>query len=70
LGLKFLGTEANFIWIDVKRNADVLFMEMMRQGIIIRPLSSFGMPEAIRVTVGTPEQNKRFIEALKKVLLS
>ena len=66
LGLNFLKTEANFIWIDVKRNADVLFMELMRQGVIIRPLSSFGMPEAIRVTVGTAEQNKRFIETLKK----
>lgn len=68
LGLKFLKTEANFIWIDVKRAADVLFMELMRQGIIVRPLSSFSMPEAIRVTVGTAEQNKRLIEALKDIL--
>ena len=66
--LNFVKTEANFILIDVNRNADKVFMEMMRMGVIIRPLTSFGFGEAIRVTVGTSDQNKRFIEALKKAL--
>ncbi len=65
MGLNYLKTEANFIWIDVKTSADALFMRMMREGVIVRPLSSFDMLEAIRVTIGTPEQNKRFIEAFK-----
>jgi len=68
LGVAFQRTEANFIFIDVKRNCDKVFMEMMRQGVIIRPLASFGFGEAIRVSIGTGEQNMRFIEALKKVL--
>ena len=67
LKLKYLKTEANFIFIDAGRNTDKVFMELMKQGVIIRPLSSFGFGEAIRVTIGTEEQNKRFIEALKKV---
>jgi histidinol-phosphate aminotransferase len=66
--VKYVKTEANFIFIDVGRNCDKVFMELMRQGVIIRPLASFGFGEAIRVTVGTEEQNKRFVAALKKVV--
>ncbi len=68
IGLKFLKTQANFIFIDLERESDGVFMELMRQGVIIRPLKSFGLPKAIRVTIGTMPQNKRFIEAIKKVL--
>jgi len=66
--LKYVKTEANFIFIDVDRNCDKVFMEMMKQGVIIRPLSSFGFGEAIRVTIGTQEQNERVVGVLKKVL--
>jgi len=68
LGVKYLPTEANFIFINVNSDADRLFVELMRKGVIIRPLTSFGLPGAIRVTVGTPDQNKRFIKALSEVL--
>lgn len=67
-GIKFLRTQANFIFIDLERESDGVFMELIRQGVIIRPLKSFGLPRAIRVTIGTMPQNERFIEALKKVL--
>ncbi len=66
LGLKYKKTESNFIFINLKRSADVIFMEMMKQRVIIRPLTSFGLPECIRVSVGTKEQNKKFVAALKK----
>jgi histidinol-phosphate aminotransferase len=39
---------------------------MMKQGVIIRPLTSFGLPEAIRVSIGTPDQNRKLIEVIKK----
>jgi histidinol-phosphate aminotransferase len=68
LGLSYLKTEANFIYIDLKSDADEFFMDMMRRGVIIRPLSSFGMPGSIRVTIGTPEQNKKFISALSEIV--
>ncbi|MFA4858033.1 MAG: histidinol-phosphate transaminase [Candidatus Margulisiibacteriota bacterium] len=61
-------TEANFIFIKLDRPADGVFLDLMRRGIIIRPLTSFGLPNAIRVTIGTPAQNKKFIEALGKTL--
>ncbi|MEE8638191.1 MAG: histidinol-phosphate transaminase [Candidatus Margulisiibacteriota bacterium] len=68
LGLEYKKTESNFIFINLKKTADQLFMQMMKQGVIIRPLTSFGLPEAIRVSIGTKEQAKRFAAALPKCL--
>jgi len=66
LGLEYKKTESNFIFINIKRSADEFFVEMIRAGIIIRPLTSFGLPEAIRVSIGTKEQNQKFIDLLAK----
>jgi histidinol-phosphate aminotransferase len=66
--LKYLKTQANFIFIEFDKNSDKIFLDLLKLGVIIRPLSSFGFPNAIRVTVGTPRQNEAFINALKKVL--
>jgi histidinol-phosphate aminotransferase len=41
---------------------------MLRQGVIVRSMTGYGYPDYIRVNVGTPEENQRFIEALKVVL--
>ncbi len=68
LGLNYVETEANFICFEVEKPADILFVELMRKGVIVRPLTSFGMPNSIRVTVGTKKQNRKFIEALKESL--
>lgn len=68
MGLSYVKTEANFIMINLNDDADMVFMQMMRRGVIIRPLSSFGMPGAIRVTIGTPEQNKKFLHVFKEVV--
>jgi histidinol-phosphate aminotransferase len=64
LGIEHKKTESNFIFVNLKRSADELFIEMMKNGIIIRPLTSFGLPQAIRVSIGTKEQNAKFIKAL------
>jgi histidinol-phosphate aminotransferase len=66
--VSFFETEANFIFIDVKQSADEIFLALMREGVIVRPLTSIGIPEAIRVTIGTREQNEKFIQALKGVI--
>lgn len=68
LGLEYKKTGSNFVFINVKRSADELFLAMMRAGVIIRPLTSFGFPAAIRVSIGTMEQNKKFVLALKASL--
>jgi histidinol-phosphate aminotransferase len=68
LGLEYKKTEANFIFINLKKSADQVFIEMMKNGVIIRPLSSFGLPQAIRVSIGTKGQNEKFISGLSGAL--
>jgi histidinol-phosphate aminotransferase len=59
----------NFLFADVGGGRD-LFERLLREGVIVRPLEGFGAPEAIRVTVGAPEENELFAVALGHVLSS
>jgi histidinol-phosphate aminotransferase len=68
LGLAYTPTEANFIWFDSGRECRPLFTEMLKKGIILRTGDIFGCPTHMRVTIGTEEENVRFIQALKEVL--
>ncbi|TAN40639.1 MAG: histidinol-phosphate transaminase [Nitrospirae bacterium] len=63
LGLPYIPTHANFIYIPVE-DAAALNEGLLKRGVIIRPMG----PKAIRITIGLPEENKRCIEALKEVL--
>jgi histidinol-phosphate aminotransferase len=64
IGLRYVPTEANFIYIPLGCDSKVLYNELLLNGVIVRPVG----PEEIRVTIGLPEENKRFIESLKKVI--
>ena len=66
MGLEYVPTQANFFLIKVGKGKDV-YDALLRQGVIVRPMASYGLGEYIRVTVGTPEENQRFVEAIKKV---
>jgi histidinol-phosphate aminotransferase len=68
MGLKYVPSRANFILLDVGRSASDVFNWLLKEGVIVRPMTSFGMESCLRVTVGTPEENRRFAKALKKVL--
>jgi histidinol-phosphate aminotransferase len=57
----------NFLYVEVG-DGRALFEQLLRQGVIVRPLSGFGAPEAIRISVGTAEENAVFAEALGHVL--
>jgi histidinol-phosphate aminotransferase len=58
---------ANFLYTDVGEDARPLFEALLRQGAIVRPLGAFGAPGALRITVGTPEENAFFAAALAAV---
>ena len=58
---------ANFLYVDTGADARLLFDELLRQGVIVRPLAGFGAPTAIRVTVGTPDENAFFADALARL---
>ena len=64
LGLDPLPSQANFLYFDVNRNGKQVFDELLREGIIIRHIRG----SMIRVTVGQPEENSRFLQALEHVL--
>ncbi len=57
----------NFVFADVGKDAQPLFQSLLREGVIVRPLGGFGAPSAIRVTVGTMEENAFLLEALGRV---
>jgi histidinol-phosphate aminotransferase len=59
---------ANFLFAEVGEDSRPLFEQLLREGVIVRPAGGFGAPGAIRVTVGTPEENEFFGEALGRVL--
>jgi histidinol-phosphate aminotransferase len=54
--------------VEVGEDAGPVFEALLREGVIVRPLAPFGAPGAIRVTVGTAEENDLFAAALERVL--
>lgn len=64
IGMKYVPTEANFIFMPLEHDAHALYTILLKQGVIVRPMGQ----HEIRVTIGLPEENKRFIDALKKVM--
>jgi histidinol-phosphate aminotransferase len=66
--LKTFPTQSNFFLFDVARDATRFFERMLRQGVIVRAMTSYGYPEYIRINAGLPEENRRFLKALDTVL--
>jgi histidinol-phosphate aminotransferase len=69
LELPFVPSAANFILVRVGQGLAV-YEALLRQGVIVRPMDGYGLPEYLRVTIGLPEENARFIEALETALRS
>src|SRR5438876_604463 len=70
LDVAVVPSEANFVMVvrETEEDVNLIFQELLKLGVIVRPLKAFGLPHCIRITVGTDEQNNIFIESLKKVL--
>ena len=68
MNLNYLPTMGNFISVKVKQDALVLYQKLLQQGVIVRPVANYAMPEYLRITIGTQQQNERFVEALKQCL--
>jgi len=66
MGYRPIPTFTNFIFFDAGEDAVALSKRIQAQGVIVRPLGPWGIPTAIRVTIGTPEQNEMFIAALSR----
>jgi len=68
LGIEYVPTQANFFLIKVPLGGKKTYELMLREGVIVRAMESFGLPDYIRINVGLREENERFIRTLKKVL--
>ncbi|NNM54943.1 MAG: histidinol-phosphate transaminase [Spirochaetales bacterium] len=68
--LRVLPSQANFLAVHVKTDSAAVFQALAEAGVTIRPLASFGMPDWVRITVGTPEQNDFLLKAWNQLGLS
>lgn len=67
LGLEYIKPHGNFVTFKVGDGAAVN-QKLLKQGVIVRPIGGYGLPEWLRVTIGTEPENARFLEALEKAL--
>lgn len=71
MGLRYLPSSGNFVLVkvgdDVNAGAKVN-LELLKAGVIVRPVGNYGLPEWLRISIGLSEENQAFIEALKKIL--
>jgi len=66
LDIEYIPSVANFISINMQRDAMPIYQALLQQGVIVRPLKAYGMPMHLRVTIGTYEENARFLQALRQ----
>ncbi len=68
LGLFFIPTFGNFIFVDFARDSRVVFEALLKKGIVTRMIKEYGFPNALRISIGSEAQNLRLIRALRQVL--
>jgi histidinol-phosphate aminotransferase len=69
LGLFYIRSHTNFVMVKVGAQACEIGQELLKMGVIIRPCDGYDLPEFLRITLGTPEQNARLVAALEQVLV-
>ena len=67
-GLRFLPSQANFILFDTGRDANVVFQDLLKKGVILRPVANYGLPTYLRWSVGLHDENEMAMKALTEVL--
>ncbi len=65
MGYRVVPTAANFVFCDLREDASTMVRALLEQGVAVKALASWGAPNCIRVTVGTPEQNQAFLQAMR-----
>lgn len=68
LGLDFIPSVGNFLTVDCGRPAGPIYQQLLKQGVILRPVANYGMPDHLRITIGLESENSRCLEALAEVL--
>ena len=68
MGLDYIPSAGNFICVDLKKPAKAVNEALLRQGVIVRPVAEYGMPNHLRITIGLPQETDKFIRALKETV--
>jgi histidinol-phosphate aminotransferase len=68
LSLSFIASAGNFVAVDTGQDAALVYERLLQEGVIVRPVANYGMPDHLRVTVGLADENGRFLNAMEKVL--
>ncbi len=67
-GLDYIPTVGNFITIDFEQDAMPIYEGLLREAVIVRPIANYGLPNHLRISISTPEDNQRCLDALDKVM--
>ncbi len=68
LGLPYIPSMGNFVSFDCGGDGPEVFQQLLRHGVIVRPVAEYGLPRHLRVSIGLPEENQRFLDVLPEVL--
>lgn len=68
LGLRYIPTEGNFMIVHLPVRGSMVFDALLKRGVIVRPLDPYGLSYALRVSIGTMDENQHFLDAMKAVL--
>jgi histidinol-phosphate aminotransferase len=68
LGCQFISSVGNFLTVDTRGAGGPIYEALLRQGVIVRPIGGYGMPNHLRVSVGLESENERFLTALETVM--
>lgn len=68
MNLKYWPSQANFVLFDTGKDAGEVYNALLKEGVILRPVKPYGMPNYLRMSVGLPEENQAAIAAIRKVL--
>jgi histidinol-phosphate aminotransferase len=68
LGVAFSKGSTNFVQVKVSKNSSEVVLALLKKGVIVRDMAAWGLANYIRVSIGTPSENKRFLKALSEVL--
>ena len=68
LDIEYIPSQGNFITFDTKQDAVEVYQKLLAQGVIVRPVVPYGLPQHLRVSIGLPEENTAFLKALLQVI--
>ncbi|GLP96620.1 histidinol-phosphate transaminase [Paraferrimonas sedimenticola] len=66
-GIDYIPSKGNFVTINIQKDAMPTYQALLEQGVIVRPIGGYGMPQHLRVSIGLPAENDRLLESLEKI---